>query len=588
MLRKAFGLLLASLTCLQLSAAAIPEAEMPLFRRAYFAPVTSLGLWRLRLPNGVVREFQSAGKGRIVSCDGWRGTVRGETATIRTPKEIRPGLSMTFRRGRLEELVLEKKTHRFDYRDPVVYEDETLVPLFPSEEELDIDAIAARGHRMWKKGRQLKLWFASPNQAGAFLSFVFLIGLGVLRTCRGRAVRSVGAVVALAGFVLVCLTASRGAMVASAVGAAIVFGRDILSCSKWSRRRLVVVCLALTVVAGAFSFGLLSLRTVKGLGHSDAGRWALWQTAPRMLCDAPGGWGRLNEVGSAYSDWYGPLGSGKFRYNLINDHLTVLVAKGWIIGGGYLLLWFGGLSLLLLVARRGGSPIPAAVWSALFVASFFNVVLFAPTILWLPAASLLWLVPGRRWLSCAVAGRALALGSCGTVIALFALYAVGSSQANPVPSVRYSNGQWRIGGENPSVWIVDDGETIGSVATAYDIRSFYRHVPQTGAIGYVKDLDSLPHQGVRRLVLAGEACSDYLERTGDNGWKGVPPEVTFLSPPFPPSQVPQELFARTRVRLVMGEFAARYYPELVKPPTWVSVVAGAEIYVPGWMNVCKE
>ena len=71
---------------------------------------------------------------------------------------------------------------------------------------------------------------------------------------------------------------------------------------------------------------------------------------------------------------------------------------------------------------------------------------------------------------------------------------------------------------------------------------------------------------------------------GAEARRNLPAEVTFISPPFPPSAVPAGLLSSCRVRLVVGEFAARYDAEYADAPEWVTIVPAMELYIYGWMR----
>ena len=58
----------------------------------------------------------------------------------------------------------------------------------------------------------------------------------------------------------------------------------------------------------------------------------------------------------------------------------------------------------------------------------------------------------------------------------------------------------------------------------------------------------------------------------------------FISPPFPPSALPEGFLKSCKVSIVIGEFTARYEPEYENPPPWVKVVPAMELYINGWMQ----
>ena len=103
----------------------------------------------------------------------------------------------------------------------------------------------------------------------------------------------------------------------------------------------------------------------------------------------------------------------------------------------------------------------------------------------------------------------------------------------------------------------------------------------------MRSVENLPKK-VRRLVLAGSAGDEWLRRMSEGGveaQRSIPEEVVFITPPFPPSALPEPFLKSCKVRLVIGEFVARYSAdEYGNPPPWVTVVPGMELYIDGWMR----
>ena len=64
-------------------------------------------------------------------------------------------------------------------------------------------------------------------------------------------------------------------------------------------------------------------------------------------------------------------------------------------------------------------------------------------------------------------------------------------------------------------------------------------------------------------------------------------EIAFVSPTFAPKSIPPGLFASGGVGVLLGEFAARYvdvYGEGPHPRPLVTIVEGAELYIPNWTS----
>jgi len=579
-----------------MSAAArhLSDAEISEFGGCYFAPITSGGIWRMRTQDGEIREFEiDAGKSnRLLGVGGWWAAIRKDgIVSVHAPATGEyPPLVYNFTRGRLTSLDVEGKHCRFGYPNPLVYDDEAIRPLWPDAKKVTRDEFA-KETTMWKDGRRLTMWFASPNQAGAFLAFVFLALLGVAMSVRcGRKLRVVAGILAVAAFAGIVWTASRGALLGTCIGATAMAACDGRFRRLLTFKRLAIGFAACAIVAAGLFFAMYSgARDRQSDAKSDATRIELWLAAPAMMCASPFGWGGFDGVGKAYSDWFAQPEDVLFRLNLVSDHITMLVGHGWIGGFFYLLAWFFGLALLAGFAWNGGSAIPLGVWTSLGVASSLNVVMFAPTMLWLPCAALLALAFDRRWIGLGFLRACAMFGASASVLALLVFVVLGCCRADSAPSVHKDGNRMLVNGKAPEIWIVDDDESLGGVLAPRDIRAFYRKHPGAPAVGYVKDLDDVPAKGVKRLVLAGSSAESFMvPYSRDPESVAVPSQLIFLSPQFPPSAIPDDLRAKSHVIMVIGEFAARYWDEFSRAHDWVGVIPGAEVYIPDWMAQCVE
>lgn len=593
MTRKLFSAILLAAAVNSAAARNLSDQEISEFGGCYFAPTTSGGIWRMRTQDGEFREFEfDAGKrNRLVGVGGWWAELKNanEVSVHAPATEVYPPLVYNFAKGRLASLDVQGKHCRFSYPDPLVYDDGVIRPLWPDAKKTTREEFAQET-TMWKDGRRLTLWFASPNQAGAFLSFIFLVFFGAaVALRRGRALRIASAALAVAAFAAIVWTASRGALLGTCLGAAAMAVCDGRIRSRLTARRLVIIAVACAVVAAGAFFAMYSgARSRQSDAKSDSTRIELWNAAPVMMCASPLGWDGFNGVGKAYSDWFAPAGDVRFRLNLVSDHITMLVGYGWIGGCLYLFAWFAGLALLGAFAWRGGSAVPLGVWTSLGVAASLNVVMFAPTVLWIPCAVLLVLVFDRRWFKKCVILTSLLAGVGGSVLVLLAFAVAGHRFSPAALPVEKDGRRILVNGDSPCIWIVDDGDSVGGVLAPREIRVFYDRYPKAPAIGYVKDFDEVPTNGVKRLVLVGDSAQDFMVPYTRKQPVTVPEEIIFLSPQFPPSAIPDELRRESDVIIVVGEFAARYWDEYAEAQDWVEVVPGAEVYIPGWMGHCVE
>ena len=581
-------------TCQLAVAKHLSNAEISEFGGCYFAPITSGGIWRMRTQDGEIREFEIDAKkpDRLLGVGGWWAAMRRNgSVSVHAPATGEyPPLVYNFTKGRLMSLDVEGKHCKFGYPDPLVYDDSVIKPLWPDTKKVTREEFA-KDTTMWKDGRRLTMWFASPNQAGAFLSFVFLVFLGIALSSRlGKRMRFAASILVVAAFAAIVLTASRGALLGACFGAVAMAVCDGRVRSWLTLKRLAIGFVACAVVAVGLFFAMYSgARDRQSDAKSDATRMEMVRAVPAMMCASASGWDGFNGAGRAYFEWFAPLSDTKIQLNLISDHLTMLAGSGWLVGFLYVFAWLAGLSALAKFAWRGGSSMPLGVWTSLGVAASFNVVMFAPTILWVPCAVLLVLVFDRRWLSLRFFSVPIAIAVVGACLTLGAIVVAGHVGCRAEPSILRDGNCVLVNGKAPDIWIVDDEECLGGVLAPRDIRTFYSRFPTAPAIGYAKDVDDVPTKGVKRLVLAGSSADGFMAPYSRNPEAVViPPEIIFLAPQFPPIAIPDELRAKSRVIMVVGEFAARYWEEFSNAPDWVGVIPGAEVYIPDWMMQCVE
>ena len=571
---------------------ALADADIPAFGGCYFAPMTSIGFYRMRDEAGRIREFsRSARPGILEGVNGWWARLKGDNdvVVVRPAADGGERIEYDFRGGVLASVKNGGRICRLNYPQPVVYEDESIAPLWPevnAEEALsEMD-----GRKLWDGGDRFRLWFQSPNQCGAFLSFVFIVLLAAGMRVPRRAAKAALLVLSAVAFAAVVATASRSALIGAASGAL-----SVVVASLWRRVRLsakvlsLAAAAALLVFAAAFGAMYLKGRSAAADSQSNATRCELYRAAPRMMRDAPGGFRSRTGVGQAYTYWYQDVGTYMMRLNLVSDQLTELVKLGWPMRVAWLFAWAAVLFALAVAAFGGGLVSPLGVWIALLVSSSLNNVLFNPQVYALPlvllAAALF--VSWREVFSTRRAGAAALFAAVCALLASLALYTAGWLIKPDGPVVAFRGDAVLVNGSSPTVWVVDDGKSLGLVATSRDIRRFYARLPKAPAIGYVKGMDALPAQGVSTLVLAGERGEEFIDRfqKGDLPF-ATPKRVVFVAPTFGPSEVPGELRDASSVTYAIGEFAARYFEDLEKPPSWCTVMRGAEVYIPGWMQFC--
>lgn len=391
-------------------------------------------------------------------------------------------------------------------------------------------------------------FFENPNMAAVLFVQLALVGWAA----RARFPR-LGGALAFASALAVVLTGSRGGLVAFVVGLAVslAFGR-LQWRSVVSRGTLAAAVLTL---GGVLALGGLGSRLF-AIPHdgSVANRLLIWRAVPRMMAEAPGGWG-LGHAGAAFMDWYQPLNRREEYRTLVGSHQTWLVEFG---SAGRFLYVFGWLALLTLAFRRAqkaGRPQAAAQWSALAVAASFSSVLEQPVLWAIPFATAVPLVrevrrqPFSLWLVL-LAASALPL----VTVSL----AVGNGErrfSDAGRELRYAPSSGRAAVR----WLVPDADVLGA--------HYPRRLRKAGVeVSVAPSVDRVDAEA-RELIVCGARAhvpTNLLPHLA---------RVIYLSPRFRPL-----VCETSRERIVVGEFA----PDVPWPaPTGVTVVDGAAEYLEG-------
>ena len=543
---------------------------------SYFAPYGGGGMYRMRMSDGAIREFEliPGSTNRIRGCGGsWTGTLNGDKVEIRSPASY----LYRFKAGRLVDYVPGDAAPKTVAEG--TWPEMPLIALWPP----DVDAKKVMdAFDTWRNSKFMKLGFVNPNRCGAFLALVSLVFAGLAVLARRRRWRVPFGLCAAVAFAAVFLTHSRGAVVAFSIGLACYF---LPALFRLPRRYLAifVTAFALLLAVGIFAcYGKSGSLQAK----SSSQRIDIWRHTPRMMVDAPGGWGFVSS-GRAYVDWYQPFDQNFVARTLVNDHLTILVSCGWPLRFCYVFAWILAFGCALKAARDGTTAMPLAVWSAFAVAAWFNPLMESPALWIAPAAAgAVFAVCAKPWrrdtryVRVCLPAVALALASVAC------LYAVGSLMPEPPPRVRAQGGIVRINGISPATLLVCDDVVLGNGLTEKQLRTFYATNPKAPSVSYAYGIDALPSRLPRRLVLAGRTGAEFLDRwvSAPEGAKPpLPKELLFITPTFPPWAVPEQIMKSCKVKIVIGEFLARFDPGYATPLPWVDIVPGDELCVHDWV-----
>lgn len=567
----------------------------------YFTEATPLFCY-LRQPNGVTREFERvlSSDGYLRSVNGWYGREEGNQVRIVSGKI--PGVGkivFDFENGKLTALTVKGKKNVFDpaaRHGPLPEAWSALVRSGDPDAGLDKNAVKDRVDRKWVKSHRLLFPWPNPNRNAALYGQLFLLFAALTAIVPRRRVRLACGALSAGCLVPLFLCGSRGAILG--------VGLAVATCLALSRRvnlKAVLRRKAFWLVSGiaiaALATWICCQRTTfftRGFAGksswSNAIRVELWQAAPKMMVDAPGGWGKTDfQVGKAYLDWYQPQQVVALTGSLINDHLTRLVAFGWCGRWLYFFGWFLALACGVVLMRRRENPALLSVTVAFGAAAWFNP-LFAENWLWaVPGVAVVLAVASRPWRDGRAQGLAVLAATLLSTIAVGTLYGLGTcSERTEEVRVKKDGPRVLVNGETPSVWVVDNQrEALGGPLSCKNIRQYYDAWPQAPALGYVNRIEDLPDNGVGTLVLGGLAGDAWLRHVTSSAeaWAKMPRHVLFVSPPFPPQAIPNGLYAATDVKILIGEFATWFQPAVFTPlPKGVEIVPGCELYIGEWMS----
>jgi len=440
----------------------------------------------------------------------------------------------------------------------------------------------AKNYDLWKGDRRLRLFSKNPNRTALIFVQLALIAAGALFFCKSWAGRIAGGVTTLAMLVLEFMTLSRGGILAFLAGVGVLGYFRFRS--KINLKTVGLLALGGMLLLGVCCLAFRSRFSDKASGESDASRVAIWREAPRMMAAAPLGWG-LWGSGPAYNAWFEKAERHYMIGDLFNDHLSRFVEGGFVWGGLYVFVWCLVFCAGWKWARDGHSPVFLSVWLAYFVASSVNPMNYWTKSFWIPGVlSAVWLFQVLRTRA---VGRCLSplvpLGLTACVLAVLGLVAACAPSSEVPLKVSALGRRIAVGEGEPQVWAVDDGFVLNGNFNGYpgrELRQFYAGRPKAEPIGLVERVENLPRE-VDRLVLTGTSGEDYLKM-------GNPPKakhVIFLTPPFGSDKIPEALRKACDVHLVTGEFVAMRTGDDMKSAPWVHVVSGAQVYLPGWLNV---
>ena len=446
----------------------------------------------------------------------------------------------------------------------------------------------------WKRTDRIRLWFFNPNGAGTFfaeiaavfLALAILFARGFWRIHFGFA--------ALTFTVLIFYAGSRGSLLALA-SAGLILGYSE-AYSRFKRKGVLLLTLAFALTALLMYLGIFGDHFGKDfflVDSSNVQRVRSWLAAPSLIAAAPGGWGEF--CGKAYCDWFQPMDDMHPLVYLVNTHLTWMAACGWTFSFLYVAAWCALFGIIMFTPERRARLFALSAWTLFFVANWFSTLGIFKSLWVIPSLALVPAIPplARRIKAHPLGFAATTAFSAAAGVAVCAvLIAAGASQLKgDAAAVRRTGGIVTIGYGSPEVYLAADYRPlsrfrIGSFGK--DVREWMAAHPGEGTLHVVESLDSIP-QGADRLVLSGLRSADFLKAMKDESSRtrlNSAGSIAFLSPVTPSTVMKDAFYHRTGAQVFLGEHLAKVNERSAKP--WVHVIPGAELYIPGWMNIVMK
>lgn len=442
--------------------------------------------------------------------------------------------------------------------------------------------------------------FGNPNKSATLIGMLFVLAQ-MLRSwqCR-KAVLGLWFLLSLSLGISLIHTYSRGGLLALLVGTMIYWA--LVSGGRFRVARgkaglLIAILSAFLVLYPNLPHVEASKRYLQGWApnseedRSIGNRLRIWRDVPRMMRDAPGGWG-IGNSGNAWTQYYQPLDTRYHYRTLVSSHFTWLVEFGWIGRFLYLLVW----GLLCAFAWRAASASEAApnrnlaavtggAWAVLGVSSLFSSVAEAPLLWVIPMVLLLlslwklrkvFIPPIRPGSFLCRSSLAVSAGAATLLMLACALGGTPSSQAR----IHYRGGIVYVG-EEPfrHLLYAPDQRVVGN---HYGMS--IREQAETGwIVAHEPPSYGLPGDGLT-LVLSGVIPEIIPEWTGFT-------EIALLNPiqifqERNGQSLPHSVFLGTLRRDTVAFAYSRKASK--SEDVIVEMIPGSELYISHWTQILSE
>lgn len=419
--------------------------------------------------------------------------------------------------------------------------------------------------------------FGNPNVTAALIAILAVATLGAGLVWRKTYWYALPLTAAL--MVAMIHTLSRGGLVAFIAGVVALF---VAIRPKLSRASLISMGLsALFLVVYTQQIGA-SGRYIQGINGSEdraiSNRWLIYKNVPKMIADAPQGWGKGNAT-DAYHQWYQPEGRSESYLNLVNSHFTWLVEWPWWARFLYGMGWTMILLALWPSGESKASGISLAVWVAFFVAASFSSVAHRPWMWALPAVVLIAALIPRLKRRRGISRNTLLVGSLVPISAYASVYIAAPILAEPT-LIHHADGMTIIGSTKASKTIAlvgIDNKILGE-RYGHRIREFVGSHSNTNVTVYHSEMPL--GQSFNQIVMVGNTHERF---------NTFPASQIFLLNPTQPVKN-HDLSKSISTTVIWGSFnpSPAWYAWLAESEKnqqlQIVKIVGEGLYLESWLN----
>ena len=414
--------------------------------------------------------------------------------------------------------------------------------------------------------------FGNPNITGSLIALIMLAAwlLAWLPRWWGSGGFGLALLINVTLGVMLVQTFSRGAVASLLVGVVVLLW---YAPRPWKKGRSIAIAIAVIGLAVyAFQLGFTD-RTLHGLSGEDrsvTNRWLIYKVVPRMILDAPEGWGH-ERAAEAFRQWYQPIGRMETYGRLVSSHATWLVEWPWYCRLGYLAGWLTVFALVTpaflrrpptgneessATSRSSSSfawaSVALAVWLTFFVGSCFTAIAHRWQLWLVPGTVLLIVLVARLWKWTWPRRAAWALWGACTALSVAGLFIAALLTESPVGLkkgiVTIDGGSaaketWLLPGIDETVLGQFYGHRLRTSCSTQPCHAWIRWTP--GA--------PLPGQATK-IICVGSTSKNLIAQDQEIFEKAA--NLTFLNPDEPAPWLQAALNSQLKATCKFGSFAA--------------------------------